>query len=129
MKKNYEHVSILIDRSGSMNSIKNDVIGGFNHFIDEQKKVPGEMSVTLMSFASSGDTKKIYDTVKLDDIKPMDEGSYQTVGNTALVDSFVKLIQETGEKLKSLPETERPDKVLIVCITDGEENDSKEHTS
>jgi uncharacterized protein YegL len=129
MKQNYEHVSVLLDRSGSMNSIRTDVIGGFNHFIEEQKKVPGEMSVTLLSFASSGDTRIMYDTVKLSEIKPLTEESYHPAGSTALNDSFATLIDLTGKKLASLPDHERPDKVLILCITDGQENDSKEHTS
>jgi len=129
MKKDYEHVSVLLDRSGSMNSIKSDVIGGFNHFIEDQKKVPGEMSVTLMSFATHGDSTVMYDTVKLDDIKPLDLESYHPAGQTALNDSFVKLIELTGKKLGELSEDQRPDKVLLVCITDGEENDSREHTT
>lgn len=129
MKKDYEHVSILLDRSGSMQSIKNDVIGGFNHFIEEQKKVPGEMSVTLLSFATHKDTSVMYDTVKLGDIKPLTLESYHPSGQTALNDSFVALIEQTGKKLDSLPDNEKPDKVLVVCITDGEENDSREHTT
>jgi uncharacterized protein YegL len=129
MKKDYEHVSILLDRSGSMDSIKNDVIGGFNHFIEEQKKVPGEMSVSLLSFATQGDYKVVYDVVKLADIKPLDDRSYHPSGMTALNDSFVRLINLTGQKLDAMPEDQRPDKVLIVCITHGEENNSIEHTT
>lgn len=129
MKKDYEHVSVLLDRSGSMNSIKNDVIGGFNNFIEEQKKVPGEMSVTLLSFATHGDSTVMYDTVKLNEIKQLTVESYHPAGQTALNDSFVKLIELTGKKLEGLQDDQKPDKVLIVCITDGEENDSKEHTT
>lgn len=129
MKKDYEHVSILLDRSGSMQQIKNDVIGGFNQFIEDQKKVPGEMSLTLLSFASNGDTSLMYDTVKLPDIKPLTDDSYRPAGMTALNDSFVQLINMTGNKLGELTEEERPDKVLIVCITDGEENNSIEHST
>ena len=50
MKKNCTHLNILIDRSGSMSNIKNDVIGGYNEFIKEQKKVKGEATVSLYQF-------------------------------------------------------------------------------
>lgn len=129
MKKDYCHVSILLDRSGSMHSIKSDVVGGFNTFIDEQKKVPGEMSVTLMSFASHQDTKTIYDMVKLPVVQLLTDESYHPGGNTALNDAFAKLILETGVKLQEITEDERPEKVLFLCITDGQENDSREHTN
>lgn len=128
MKKDYAHVSILLDRSGSMASIKNDVIGGFNTFIEDQKKVPSEMSVTLMSFSSNKDTTTIYDTVNIDTIQPLTTDSYRPVGSTALNDAFAQLIQETGKKLADLPDANKPEKVLFVCISDGEENDSREHT-
>ena len=54
MKKNYTHVAILIDKSGSMNSIKSDVIGGFNQLIEDQKKVPGELTVIVCVVAFPG---------------------------------------------------------------------------
>jgi hypothetical protein len=129
MKKDYAHVSILLDRSGSMSSIKNDVIGGFNNFIEDQKKVPGEMSVTLMSFSSHKDTTTIYDMVKLNTINPLTTENYHTTGSTALNDSFAQLIEETGKRLANISDADRPEKVLFVCITDGEENDSKEHST
>src|SRR5436190_7614129 len=129
MKKDYCHVSILLDRSGSMASIKNDVIGGFNTFIEDQKKVPGELSVSLLSFATQGDTTLVYDTVKLPEINALTSDSYRPAGQTALNDSFVQIVQMTGKKLNELPEDQRPERVLVVCITDGEENDSREHST
>ena len=50
MKANYTHVSMLLDRSGSMDEIKSYIIEGFNDFIKNQKKEPGELSVTLVQF-------------------------------------------------------------------------------
>ena len=50
MKANYTHVSMLLDRSGSMEEIKSYIIEGFNDFIKNQKKEPGELSVTLVQF-------------------------------------------------------------------------------
>jgi hypothetical protein len=50
MKKNYTHLVLLIDRSGSMWDIKNDMEGGIKTFLDEQKKVDGECTVTIAQF-------------------------------------------------------------------------------
>ena len=41
MKQDLTEIVVILDRSGSMSSIKDDVIGGFNSFIEEQRKVEG----------------------------------------------------------------------------------------
>ena len=46
MKDDYTHISVILDRTGSIESIRDDTIGGFNAFLDEQKKQPG--TVTLV---------------------------------------------------------------------------------
>ncbi len=130
MKKNYTHVAVLIDRSGSMQSIKSDVIGGFNQLVEDQKKVPGELTLSLIQFDENMGLQ--YDT--LNDFSPineailLDESNYVPRGMTPLNDSLARLINETGAKLASMDESERPEKVLIVSITDGLENKSREHT-
>lgn len=131
MKKNYTHVAILIDRSGSMRNIKSDVIGGFNQLIEDQKKLPGELTVTLVQFDYDNNVLK-YDT--LNDLSPiqevtlLNESNYIPRGYTPLNDALGKLIHETGEKLALMKEEDRPEKVLIVSITDGLENKSIEYT-
>lgn len=130
MKKNYTHVAVLIDRSGSMQSIKSDVIGGFNQLIEDQKKIPGELTLSLIQFDENMGLQ--YDT--LNDFSPineailLDESNYVPRGMTPLNDSLARLINETGAKLASMSESDRPEKVLIVSITDGLENKSREHT-
>ena len=126
MKKNYTHVAIVLDRSGSMGTIKNDIIGGFNQLIEDQKKETGEMTVTLVSFAEANDYTVIYNRVPIAEVKTLTSNDYRTAGGTALNDSFVRLINETGNDLRSLSEDNRPEKVLLVSITDGEENSSRE---
>jgi len=41
MKKQYVHISVIFDRTGSVESIRDDTSGGFNAFLREQKKAPG----------------------------------------------------------------------------------------
>jgi hypothetical protein len=129
MKKNYTHVAILIDRSGSMSSIKNDVIGGFNQLISDQKNVPGELTVSLVQFDDNGGMQyeTLNDFSSLENVQLLNESNYVPRGGTPLNDSLAKLINETGTKLANLKESARPEKVLVVCITDGEENASKEY--
>lgn len=129
MKADYTHVGILLDRSGSMQSIRKDVIGGFNQFITEQKEETGKLTISASSFSSHGDYTVLYDTVPLDKITDLTEKDYVTTGSTALNDSFAKLIIETGANLANMTEDERPSKVLLISFTDGEENDSKEYTT
>lgn len=130
MKKNYTHIAILIDRSGSMNTIKSDVIGGFNQLIEDQKKIDGELSITLVQFDTNLGLQ--YDTVNdfspLNEVKLLNEKNYVPRGTTPLNDSFARLINETGAKLANISEDNRPEKVLIISITDGMENASTEYT-
>lgn len=130
MKSNYTHVAILIDKSGSMNRIKSDVIGGFNQLIQDQKNIPGELTVTLVQFDENMGLQ--YDVINdfspINEVVELNESNYIPRGSTPLNDAFARLINETGSKLANMEESKRPEKVLIVSITDGEENASKEHT-
>lgn len=129
MKAKYTHVSILLDESGSMQTIAPDIIGGFNELIEKQKGEEGESTVSLSTFSSRGIYKKVLDFSPLDKIENLSKANYSPMGATALNDSFARLIQETGLVLNNLPENERPENVLIVSITDGEENNSVEFTT
>ena len=131
MKTGYTHVSILIDKSGSMQSIKDDVIGGFNQLIEDQKKEQGELTVSLVQFDGNNelDFNVTNDFSPVNKVISLNEKNYQPRGNTPLNDALARLILETGNKLTSLNEDDRPEKVIFVCITDGQENSSREHTT
>ncbi|CAN5571422.1 VWA domain-containing protein [soil metagenome] len=122
--KNKTDITIILDRSGSMESVKSDTIGGFNSFLGEQQKVDGEASLSLVQFDDQ------YEVLYLDkDINSADrltEATFQPRGMTALLDAIGRTINSVGQRLASLAEAERPDKVLFVIMTDGFENASKE---
>lgn len=122
--KNYTHVTVVVDRSGSMSSVKTDAEGGLNNLIAEQKKVPGRMTLTLVEFDDVYNV--VYDNVDVQNV-----GYYSLIprGMTALLDAVGKAINVTGDRLKALPEDERPGKVLVVIVTDGGENASREFTA
>lgn len=119
-KPDYTHISILLDRSGSMTSIANDTIGGFNSFIREQKALVGKATLSLATFSS--DYTPIHDFVDIQSVPELTPQSYRTSGSTALLYSATNLINSVGQKLAALPEESRPSRVLNVLITDGEEN-------
>lgn len=126
MNKNLVEVGFVIDASGSMTTLKNDTIGGFNSVIESQKAQDGETRVSAVTFNDS--VNVLYDNVDVKEITPLNTDTYHTWGCTALYDALGKLIDSIGERLAATPEDERPGKVLIVVITDGEENSSMRYT-
>lgn len=127
MKENLTDIIFIVDRSGSMLSIKQDVIGGYNAFIDEQRKVCGqEANITFIQFDNK--YEKLYEAIDINQVDYLSEDTFIPRGMTALYDAVGKAIVETGERLSNIPELERPSKVLVVIITDGYENSSQEYS-
>lgn len=125
MKKNLTDITVLLDRSGSMNSCRSDVIGGLNEFIDKQKKVDGECLFTLIQFDSVNSQEVTYSAVNVHSIARF--SNFEPRGGTPLLDAMGASIINTGARLRAMPESERPGKVIFVVITDGYENASKEY--
>ncbi|TSD93952.1 VWA domain-containing protein [Skermania sp. ID1734] len=116
-------IVFLLDRSGSMQSIKADTEGGFAAFIEEQRTAPGQCAVTLAQFDTDYDV--VYSGLPVTEVPPL---NLQPRGATALLDSMGRLITETGQKLAAMPESERPGNVVVAIMTDGMENSSREWT-
>jgi len=127
MKDNYTHICIVLDASGSMEIVESDTKGSFNTFIKEQQNVPGEATLDIYQFADT--SKKIVDFVNLSQLQKNLMDYYRCDGRTALNDAVCQAIDETGKKLASMREEERPSKVLFVILTDGEENASRSFTN
>src|SRR4051794_24630913 len=117
------HLYFLLDRSGSMQSIKSDIEGGFAAFVEEQRKSAGQARATLAQFDD------VYELVYADrpiaDVPPLD---LQPRNMTALHDAMGRLITDAGASLAALPESGRPGTVIVAIMTDGMENASKEWT-
>ena len=124
MKIGYTDITIILDRSGSMNGVKNDTIGGFNTFLEEQKKAAGEGTLTLVQFDDQYQVD--YLRVPLADVKPLDDSTYVPRGWTALLDAIGKTVNTLGEAYAKMTEDDRPENVVLVIQTDGEENHSLE---
>lgn len=121
MRKDLTDITVIMDRSGSMSSIKAEAEGGLNSFIEKQKALPGEANFTLVQF----DTE--YEVVHRGiPIKEVPKCFLEPRGWTALLDAVGKTINDVGFRLSALPESYRPGLVTIVILTDGQENYSKE---
>lgn len=116
---NLEIITIL-DRSGSMAGLRNDIIGGYNTFLAEQKTLPGNARITLVQFSS--EIEEVYTAVPIHHIGNLTLGSYITAGNTALYDTIGAVLTKQGARIGG---ESWADKVLLNIITDGEENASK----
>lgn len=126
-KKNFVHVCFVIDESGSMGGTEQDVIGGFKKVVDEQKEnKEGSCSVSYYKFASN--VEKVFVGKDVNDVEYLD-GKYNPGGLTALFDGVGTAIDEIGAWLNDMKEEDRPEKNIIVIMTDGGENNSKEYSA
>lgn len=117
-------IIMVLDKSGSMWSVKEDTIGGFNQFIEDQKKLPGKAIFTLITFDTA--YNKISEGTPLEKFQPLNENTYTPQGATALFDAVNSAISDTIKRHSNLSAEETPGKVILVVITDGEENSSIE---
>jgi len=117
------HVTFVLDSSGSMSKIRDDTIGGFNTFLEDQYGEPGEATVTLYDFNDS--VERVYEGKSLDSAPQLDEETYTPGGQTALHDAIATAITETERRIEKLPAGVRPDNVIVVALTDGKENASE----
>lgn len=155
MKQGYTHIAVVLDNSGSMESIKKPTIEGFNAFLKAQKEAEGEATLTLVEFPvdetmgnivqpiqpwnpatiiggvlNDGKAKPVslkvdYDFMPISAVPYLNNETYRPQTMTPLLDTIGELMARTGKALALLPEALRPSKVLFVIITDGYENASK----
>jgi len=126
MQENLTEIIVVLDRSGSMASVKSDVIGGFNSFIENQKKEEGSALVTLVQFDNQYET--VYSGRDIQEVELLTEQTYVPRSMTALLDAVGSSIVDVTVRLEGIHQDDRPDKVIMVILTDGHENSSKEFT-
>jgi uncharacterized protein YegL len=121
--KNYTDLTFVIDRSGSMGSIAEDMEGGFATFIKDQKETKDDVRVSVVYFDDKYDV-----AFTTRPIAEVDKIVITPRGSTALIDALGRTIDAIGVRLAALDEKERPNRVLVMTITDGQENASREFT-
>lgn len=113
-------ITVILDRSGSMFNCVDDTIGGFNKFLEDQKKVKGKASITLVQFNHNCET--VYENIDIKKAKPLTHETFKPEGNTALYDAIGKAVSGINKRLEG-----KNKDVLVIILTDGAENSSKEY--
>lgn len=119
--KQFTDITVLLDRSGSMTACKEAMETAYNTFIEKHKTNPSTR-VTLIQFDSKNDYDVVYQSVPVTAVERL---NLQPRGDTPLLDAMCQTIDNLGKRYANLPENERPDQVLVVIITDGQENASR----
>ena len=122
MNQNLTEIAMVVDCSGSMSDCIDETRKMLQSFLDEQKKVPGKLNVTYVTFNT--EYRIIHSGVNIQKLEslPVTAGGF-----TALYDAVGKTIDDIGNRLSNTKEEDRPSKVLIVILTDGAENSSREY--
>jgi len=126
MKKDYTHITVVLDRTGSMESIRDDTIGGFNAFLNKQKTEPGTATMTLVQFDSQDPYEIVHRFKPIAEVTELTRESYVPRASTPLLDAIGRAINDLEHSLTELKADDRPAKVVMVVVTDGQENSSRE---
>ncbi len=119
-------IATILDRSGSMVSLTEPAIAGFNQFLADQQAAPGEARISLILF--DDEYSPVYESIPIAEAVPLDTTTFVPRGSTALLDAVGRTIDRLGKRLAHLPAAERPDTVIVAILTDGEENSSRRYT-
>ena len=111
-----------------MESMRHDVVGGLNEFLEQQKNAPGRARVTLVQFDSQDPQETRLNAVRIANVPAFTAKDFEPRGGTPLLDATGTLIEralgrEASRKLSGRTQEE----VVFVTVTDGEENQSRHH--
>ena len=126
MKKNLTELVFILDKSGSMCGLEEDVVGGYNALLKENREMEGEAIVSTVLF--DGAVKVVHDRVEVGEVEPLGAHEYRPGGCTALLDAVGGAINHMETVFKILPDECRPEHVLFAITTDGLENASTEYS-
>lgn len=122
------HIYFVLDESGSMASIANDVVGGFNSFLAEQQAQPGKCRLTLVKFEGTHFVL-VHDAVNIKTVKPLTTADFRPGGGTPLLDAEGRTIAMAERRLAERAKIGKTQEaILFATFTDGEENQSREWT-
>jgi Mg-chelatase subunit ChlD len=115
-------VTIVLDRSGSMEAIRSDVVGAFNAFVHDQQQLPGECRLTLVQF--DDEYEVVCRARPIAEVPDLNHDSFVPRGSTALLDAIGRTIRELDKRLVDEGGPDREVRALVAILTDGLENAS-----
>ncbi len=128
MKDGSTEIMVILDRTGSMESIKEDVMGGFNAFLDRQRTGEGTAGITLVQFDSQDPFEVVYSDRDIREAPYLTHETYVPRASTPLLDALGRGMTYLDQKLDKRGPDNQPENVLFVVVTDGLENASREFT-
>ncbi len=126
MKKDLTEIVFIVDRSGSMEGLEADTIGGFNAMLRKQKDTPGETLVSTVLFDS--ESRVLHDRIDVETVPFMTDEDYTVGGCTALLDAVGGAIRHIGTIHRYARREDVPARTLFVITTDGMENASHRYS-
>lgn len=126
MNDHLTEIAFVLDRSGSMESMIEPAISGFNQLLREQQQVPGSARFTLVLFDDQYEIP--VQSLPIAEVVELNTTTFVPRGSTALLDAIGRTIDELGVNLAAIPEADRPGQVIIAILTDGMENASTRFT-
>ena len=116
-------IAFILDRSGSMQSLGEAAIAGFNQFLRDQQEAPDPARLTLVLFDDQYAVP--VDNVPVSEILPLDTVTYVPRGSTALLDAIGRTIESFHTRIAPMQKHNRPCQVVFAIFTDGFENTSQ----
>jgi len=126
MKNNLTEIVLIVDRSGSMEGLELDTVGGVNALIAKNKQLEGEALITTVLF--DHEMLTLHDRLDIREVQPLTQRDYQPRGCTALLDAVGATIEHIAMIHRYLPATHVPQHTIFAITTDGLENASKKFT-
>lgn len=121
-------IALILDQSGSMESIKAGTLEGVNSFLLQQRTENDDHPVRLSLTLFSTGLELRHQSAPVTEIPDLNDATYDPAGGTALLDAIGTTVDGLGKRLAELPEDQRPGSVIVAIMTDGEENSSRRYT-
>ncbi len=119
-------IAFILDRSGSMETVRQAAIDGFNKFLLHQQATPGNTRLTLVLFDDWIETH--YHSIPICEAVPLTHETFVPRNSTSLLDAIGDTMEVLGQRFAAMPEAHRPDRVILAILTDGKENSSERFT-
>jgi hypothetical protein len=120
------HLYVLLDRSGSMESIRSEVLAGFNAFVAGQQVDGADARMTLVQFDSDDLAETVFEDLPIREVRPLRSRQFRPRGATPLLDATAHLVARARARSEAKAADGRPERVVVVTVTDGLENASVE---